>query len=210
MPQISAIEPQKKTPNKFNVYVDGIYRFPISLEDLTKQRLKIGKDITETEIKQFEDISDTGKIFDRVLHFLSYRPRSEKEIRDFLIRKKVDDKKADVVLEKLRKINFINDLEFAKWWVENRLKFRPQGKIVLKLELTKKGIAKEVIDNILDQINPGKQQQIADLLAQKKLLRYKNNLDKKQIYQKLAAFLARRGFDWETIKSAIDTAYQKM
>lgn len=210
MPQITAIEPQKRTPNRFNVYVGGNFRIAISLEDLTKQGLKIGQDITEIDIKQLKDISDTGNIFNRVLHFLSYRPRSEKEIRDFLTRKKVDTKKADVILEKLGKANFVNDLEFAKWWTENRLRFRPKGKIVLKSELIKKGIKGEMIDEVLTQIGSQKEQQIAISLAQKRLAKYKNNLDQKQVYKKIAAYLAQKGFDWETVKSAIDTAYQKM
>ncbi len=154
------------------------------------------------------------KFYNSALRFLSYRPRSEKEIRDKLTSKKADVKIIELILNKLKEKNFLNDSEFAKWWIGSRLRFRPRSISLIKRELLQKGIDRETIDAQIFNLNPSADGSIsnelenAKKLVEKKISRYKD-LSRQELYQKLGSFLARRGFDFDTIKQVIDEVVSK-
>ena len=144
-------------------------------------------------------------LLNKSFKFLSYRPRSEKEVRDYLLRKKADDITLERIIQSLKENNFINDVDFTKWWIEQRTKFRPKAQRLIKLELLRKGIAKDLIEEILQDKTVETETDLdkAKKIAQKKLLRYKNDKPQKQ-YEKMERFLASRGFNWDTIKEVVD------
>lgn len=147
-----------------------------------------------------------GKYLDKAFHFLSFRPRSEKEVRDRLLLKKAPAEIIDRVINSLKENKFLNDEEFAKWFIENRLRFNPKGIRIIKMELKQKGIDGETIDQTINSLQltvNNSDLESAKKLVEKKLPRYKG-LEKQIIYQKLGAFLARRGFGWDIIKKSID------
>lgn len=153
------------------------------------------------------------KFYNKALKFLSYRPRSEKEVRDNLLKKSFgrrsgpSESTVQLVIKKLREQKFLNDREFAKWWVEQRTIVKPMGKRLIKIELTRKGIDKELIDEVFEGIEDivHNELEMARKLVQRKISKYKG-LDRQKIYQRLGGFLSRRGFDYDTIKKAIDEA----
>ncbi len=150
------------------------------------------------------------KYYNLSLRFLSYRPRCEKEVRDNLRKKKADPTVIDKIINKLKEQNFINDKEFVAWWIEQRTIVRPKSMRVVMLELKQKGIDQELIELVMQQkdfVVPSDTEQ-AKKLIEKKIVRYKT-LPKQQLYQKLGGFLARKGFDWETIKKSIDEELTK-
>lgn len=145
------------------------------------------------------------KYLDSALHFLSYRPRSEKEITDNLKKKKAPQTIIDQIISWLKEQRFINDSDFARWWIEQRTLYRPKGIRVIKMELKQKGVGQEIIDAVF-QNNESEimnQDEIARRIVEKKLPKYKS-LEKREIYKKLGGHLARKGFDWETIKKSIN------
>lgn len=153
-------------------------------------------------------LENFDKFYTKALKFLSFRPRSEKEISDYLIKKKADINLVNSIIEKLKIQKFLNDLEFAKWWIEQRTEFKPKGLRLIELELKQKGISKDLIDELrIKNYELWKD----DLTKAKELLeKYRKRfegLDRQKIYQRAGGFLGRRGFDWETIKSAIDHVY---
>ena len=152
------------------------------------------------------------KFYTLSLRYLTRRPRSEKELKDYL-KKKFQRIKAEPseeafitqkIIDTLKQQKFLNDEEFAKWWIEQRTKFKHSSQFVIKRELLQKGISKEILASCfaLDGSKANDLEQ-AKILVEKKLPRYRN-LEKRELYNKLGAFLARRGFDWDTIKKAID------
>lgn len=148
---------------------------------------------------------DFEKFYDKALKFLSYRPRSEKEVRDNLLKKKASSSLIDLIIKKLQEQKFLNDREFVKWWIEQRTLVKPTGKRLIKFELKKKGIDKELIDEVFDSVEDlvHDELEMARNLVQRKINKYKG-LDRQKIYQRLGGFLSRRGFDYDTIKKAID------
>jgi len=160
--------------------------------------------------KSFDKAQD--KFYNKALRFLSYRPRSEKEVQDNLLRKKASKEIIEKVIAKLKEQKFINDEEFVRWWIEQRSTFRTKSIKFIKMELQQKGIDKNIIDRIIqNSLQVGGQAEFIiqnDLERAKKLIEERverlRGLSKQEVYQKLGSYLSRRGFGWETIKKSID------
>jgi len=162
-------------------------------------------------------MDDLEKNFNRVIHFLSYRPRSEKEIIDYLKKKnsysKVQEgeekEKLDIMIAaivgNLKEHKFINDEEFARIWISQRTKIKPRSLRIIKRELIEKGIDKEKIDELLaDSENEVPSDfQMAFSLAQKRAKRY-IGLPKQEFFEKMGRYLASRGFNYDIIKEVIN------
>ena len=137
---------------------------------------------------------------------MSFRPRSEKEMRDYLTKKKCDDKTLKRIIESLLRTKFLNDEEFARRFIEQRTKIKPKANRVIKYELKQKGISQELIDKLFED---KEESAVSDFskaleLAERKLPRYAKIEDKRKVYEKMSRFLASKGFDWDTIKEVID------
>lgn len=150
------------------------------------------------------------KYYATALRFLGYRSRSEKEIRDNLTKKKAPSEVVETVISKLKAQKFVNDEKFAKAWIESRLRFKPRAIRLIKIELKQKGIDSEIIEKVLGNTETKIVSEVesAKKLVEKKIEKYKE-LPRQEIYQKLGGFLARRGFDWDTIKESIDDILKK-
>jgi len=146
------------------------------------------------------------KPLDRAYRFLSFRPRSEKEIKNYLKRKKVPDEAIQKVVDELKRQKLVDDLEFARWWIEQRQTFRPKGKIALQMELGQKGVDREVTQGVIDEMVD--ELALAKKAFQKKKVAYEK-LSQREFRQKMSAFLARRGFSWSTIKETLDELGKK-
>lgn len=154
-------------------------------------------------------MDELERAYNRVLRFLSHRPRSEKEIKEFLRKIRASYAVSEKIFQKLIDHRLVDDEKFARWWVEQRMEFRPQSLWVVKLELKRKGIQEEIINKLLNNsaIRQSGNENLRKLV-QKKLVKYKG-LSKLEIYKKLGDFLQRRGFRWEEIKRVIDEAMGK-
>lgn len=165
------------------------------------------------------------KLLGASLRFVSYRPRSEKEIRDFLTKKlkkwKVFGAAAvDKVIVRFTELGYVDDAKFAAWWVEQRRTFKPKGAQLISRELQAKGINREIITNALagkySYLTSGRkpndnifsEKELAKKSIQKKLPLWAS-LPKLAWKQKVYRFLGSRGFDSETIGSIIDELMQK-
>lgn len=211
MPKITAIREQKRK-GRFNVYLDGKFAFGLPAEALAKAGLKIGQEISEKEIKKLRDKNIEGKLYNQALKFLSYRPRSEKEVGDYLRRKisvrQLAGQRQSALIEsvasRLKSQDLINDSEFTKWWIEQRQSFKPKGIYALTQELGQKGISREIIDSLVTgHWSPVTERALA-LKAIHKKLKLLRSLTPKEFRLKLTAFLSRRGFSYETIKLVLD------
>ncbi len=150
--------------------------------------------------------SNFEKFYSKALHFLSFRPRSEKELRDYLKKKNADDLIIRKIINSLIENKFLDDKEFAKWFIEQRTTFKPKAVRIIKSELKRKGITEEIIDD--SELPAVNDLENAMVLARKRIGRYKNE-DAKKKYEKMVRFLSSRGFDWDTIKEVIDRILPK-
>ncbi|HUV42673.1 MAG TPA: RecX family transcriptional regulator [Patescibacteria group bacterium] len=198
MPQVTKIKAQKNK-KRVNLYLDGKFFFGLDADNFLKARLKIGQKLNQKQIDDLIFKNEFQKLLDRAFRLISRRPRSEKEISNYFKKKKSSSKVAEKVIAKLKELKQIDDREFARWWVDQRTSFRPRGKYGLTMELRQKGIDKAVIKETVESVS---ELRLAEELAQKKLKTYKN-LSKNEFYRKMSAFLARRGFSWEVIRTVI-------
>ncbi len=172
---------------------------------------------------------DFDSLYLRAIKFLSFRPRSEKEISDYLKKKPSSRKGVEVsdeieienliglVVHKLRQQGFLNDAEFAKMWIRSRTEFKPKGERLIRLELEKKGISKGLIDEALESFNDTKERSegkrsdivLAVQLLEKRKRKYEG-MEKQERFNKAGSMLARRGFDFDDVKAAIDQVFGKM
>ena len=218
MPQITSIEPQKRRKGRFNIYVDGQFSFALDENLLAKNMLAVGKSLTRDQIEKLIKENEAGKLFDASLRFLSYRQRSEKEVKDFLVKKitRIENIKfyqasqspvISQIIIRLKKQRFLNDEEFADWWVKARTGSQPKGPYVIRMELVSKGVDKEIIEKAISKIT--NQKELGYKVIHKKLETWKKltNLElKKKVYE----HLARRGFDSKTINEVIAQIVKKV
>lgn len=196
--KITRLEYQKKDPNRVNVFVDEKFATGIDANDILKLDLYAGKEITSDQLVKIIDAGDFGKLFNKALNFLSFRPRSEWEIR-FKLRTE-DAKMVDKIIEKLKKINQVNDEDFARWFIDQRTTFKPESRRALKYELRKKGIDTKVLDQILAENTTSEFELALRVLAKKSKITDK---------EKLQRLLASRGFSWDTINLALAKFHKK-
>ena len=195
---ITQISQQKKNKNRVNIFLDGKFAFSLNIELLVKYHLKVDANIDDIQMQLIIKENDLLYWWERVINFLSFRPRSKKEIIDYFKKKEVGEETQKVLLSKLIDRKYINDMEFVDWFVRQRLNFKPKGQKLLRLELMQKGIEKSTIDEYFANVPIVNETETAFAIVQKKLLSWRN-LDEFTRKQKITGFLGRRGYNWESI-----------
>lgn len=207
MPQITSIEPQKKRKNRFNIFLDGSFAFAADENVLLKYRLKVGRQLLFSQVEKLIKENELGKLTDQSLRFLSFRPRSQKEVIDYLTKKiyqkeniKYSQAKESPlisqVIAKLKRYKYLDDFEFANWFVRSRIRSKPQGLSRIKFDLKRKGIDDEIINAAI--LKFPNETTLAKKVVEKKLAIWQK-LPKQDFKKKIYQYLASRGFNFETI-----------
>lgn len=213
--KITSVEAQKNSPHRFNIFLDGQFAFGADEDLVVDYHLSLGKMIDQITLEKLLFEAEVGKLMERMYRLFNIRQRSEKEVRLYLqkllFKRKIQGKQefsqeaVELLIKKLHQKGLLSDEKFAKAWVESRSK--KKGKIALKLELLKKGIAKDTIDEVLEQ-NPVDERLVAKQLLEKKLKIWKS-ISPKELRIKAYQFLMRRGFNFEIIKTVVEKNLQK-
>jgi regulatory protein len=193
MKKITAISVQKKNPNRVNIYLDGEFAFGVAR--ITAAWLKNGDELSDERIARLLSEDAREWAYQQAMLFLSYRARSEKEIRQNLLKHEMPEDVIDETIERLRTAGLANDNEFAQAWVENRSTFRPRSRRALTMELRQKGLDEEIVHSAVSGVD---EDALAYEAAQKRLGRLKG-LEWNEFRKKLSEFLARRGFPYSVI-----------
>lgn len=193
--KITAITAQVKRPGRYSIYVDGNFAFGLSANQLLNSGLATGQELSGSELDSLKQESEVGKIFDKTLNLLSFRLRSEHELKDYLKRKQQSPALIEIILNRLSKLGYVDDKQFASRWVENRRLLKPISSLKLKSELKQKRIANDIIDEVLKS-DTTDEQEVLKQLIERKSKRYPDQ-------QKLMAYLARQGFRYDDIKQAL-------
>jgi regulatory protein len=205
MAKVTALKVQAKNKNRVNVYLDGEFAF--GLVKIEAIRLRIGQELSETAIATLKQADESEMAYEKALNFLSYRPRSESEIRRYLQKKELSEEQMAAVVERLKRAGLVDDKGFAELWVENRTTFKPKAKRALKAELKAKGVSSKEIEAALVGVDEtAAAQQLATARAPRL---FRQKLNKMDFKKKLSEYLARRGFDYETISEAVERAWRE-
>jgi regulatory protein len=204
MKKVTAIEVQKRSPNRVNVYLDGEFAF--GLARIVAAWLRVGQELDEKKIEQLQAEDACERALQQAILFLSYRARSESEIRQNLRKHEIPEPVIDQTLDRLRQDGFANDNQFAKAWVENRSTFRPRSRRMLAMELRQKGLGDESVKTALESVDD---EALAFEAAQKRAARYKD-LEWNEFRKKLSDFLARRGFSYSVTSTVVTRIWNEM
>lgn len=196
MKKITAIEAQKNR-NRVNIHLDGEFAF--GLARITAAWLKVGDTLSDEKIASLQAEDMRERALQQALLFLSYRARSEKEIRQNLLKHEFTEDAIETTLEKLRVNNLANDPEFARAWVENRNTFRPRSRRALLMELRQKGLDDETAQAAVSGVD---ENALAYESALKRANRLKG-LEWGEFRKKLSEYLARRGFPYSVIAPVV-------
>ncbi len=195
--KISAIKQQVKRAGRYSIYIDGKYSFSLGENEFLKLGLHSGQEITDETLAEYVDESAYGKWFDKTLNLLSFRLRSEWELRDYLRRKDCPPEIVEKILNKLSINGYVSDEQFAKRWVENRRLLKATSRRKLMMELKQKRIPGEIIDKVLaEDREDTDEREVLKALVEKKQARYPDK-------QKFMMYLARQGYSYDDIKSVL-------
>jgi regulatory protein len=191
---ITALEVQKRNKKRVNVFIDSEYAFSLSLDEAA--RLRKGQEISEAEITLLKDQAAVTVATDQAARFLSLRPRSIYEVRQNLIQKDTPPPVIDAAIERLTALGYLDDQQFAAFWVSQRNSFKPISPRALRYELRQKGISDSIIQAVLANLDA---EDAAYRAAQGQVRRLRG-LDQRAFRDKLYVFLQRRGFSYETAR----------
>ena len=196
--KITALEPQKRSRDRVNIYLDGVFAFGLAAIKATS--LRVGDELSEQDIEALKAADQIERAYENALNFLSYRPRSKAELQRYLSRRReLPDTVVETVLTRLCKAGLLDDEAFARFWVENRTKFRPRGRRMLVQELRQKGVPPETIEAALAEYNEDASAwKVAENHA-RRLAHLPPDIFKRR----LSGRLARRGFSYDLIHEII-------
>jgi regulatory protein len=202
--KITTLEIQKRNKERVNVYLDDEFAFALSL--IEAARLHKGQTLSEAEIAALRGEDEVAKAVDRAVHFISYRPRSVQEVRRNLAEKGIAAEVIEAALARLSAMGYVDDTAFARFWLENRETFKPLSPVALRQELQQKGIARDVIDEVLSEVD-AEDAAYRAALAQVRRIR---THDRREFKRKLGAFLQRRGFSFAVARTVIGRLMEEL
>ena len=197
--KITDIKQAVKNPNRANVFVNNEYSFSLDIAQLVDEKLKIGTVLTAEKLNELKDKSEYGKLYQRTLEWVLTRPHSIKETKDYLFKKEVRSERdisrfRDEILERLMLKGHLDDKRFAEYYIENRFVSKGISKKRMRMELMKKGIKSEIIDEVLNSSARNDEAEIKKIIAKKR-----NKYDD----EKLINYLVRQGFGFELARTLV-------
>jgi regulatory protein len=191
---------QRRAPDRVNVYIDD--RFAFGLPAVEAARLRVGQSLEDREIERLCALDVEQKAYDRAVRFLAYRPRSEAEVKNRLEQAGVDQAVIEAVIGRLKVQRYLDDAEFARFWVEGRQRFSPRSATALRQELRRKGLNDSTIAAALGGLDAAAAAYDA---ARPRALRLASlaGSDPMLFRRKLGDFLLRRGFDYEVVREVV-------
>ena len=202
MAVITKIEVQKRNKDRVNVYIDNEYAFSISMELVYKESLKPRMEIDVERLRDIADKEGYLKCKNAALKIIERSYKTEKEVRDKLREKEYTDSQIEKSIEFLKEYNFVNDDNYAKAYINDKLSSRGRQKI--KYDLIKKGIDIQIIDEKLSLIDSDDERNTAVALAEKKYRTIKKSeSDEYKLSGKLYRFLISKGYNYDIVKDVV-------
>lgn len=197
---ITSLQQQKHDNDRVSIFLDDEFVCGVSLD--VAARLKRGQYLSDAEIDDLKHGDELERTYQKAVHYLGARPRSIVEVERHLREKNCSDVAIAAAIQRLVEQQYLNDDEFARFWLEDRGRFRPRSASALRYELRQKGLDRDTIEEALAGVD---EDESAWAAAQSRLPRLQG-LPDAEFAEKLTAFLARRGFNYDTIRRTVRRA----
>jgi regulatory protein len=205
--RITKIETQRKAPGRKSIFADGRFLAGVSAETLLRLGLRTGDEIGPDVVRTLQQMEELVSARNVALRFLSYRPRSEHEVRDKLREKEFGDAEIARTLDELRANGLVNDRDFARIFIRNSLTVRPAGRLLLSRKLLALGVPRSIVEEAMqDTLSAEDQRSTAVAAAEQLLKRAKRTArkeDPRKLRQRIASALLRRGYGWDIVEAVL-------
>lgn len=198
MSKITKIEIQKRNKDKVNLFLDDEFRCGLTAESVVRARLAVGDELIEERLDEIFLTSESEIAFNKACDYISRSMKTVKQIRDWLKGKGFDLKVIENVIKKLCEYRYIDDSLYAELYINSNISTK--GKRRLAVELTQKGISKDLIEKTVEILPDDKLSENANVLAEKYM---RNKEPSTQNLVKLQRYLLSRGYDYETVNTII-------
>ncbi len=205
MSKITALRVAKGRGKRVNVFLDGKFAFSLEAEVAVKEGLQVGQELSADQIGAIARSDHFHRCLNVAARYLSYRPRSEFELTGRLHQRGFDGNSIEAVLTKLKEQGLVDDMAFAQFWKDNRESFSPRSQWLTKLELQRKGVAGDIVDQVVDAIDDDDSAYRAALSKARNL-----PLSDYQLFQRrLGEYLKQRGFGYRVIHHTVERLWQE-
>jgi regulatory protein len=195
--EVTALKADRKGRPRVHVFLDGAWA--LSLSASVAAGLQVGQRLAPDEVEKLREQESLQAATHQALRLISRRPRSESELRQGWERRGVAPEVQQAALEHLRQSRQVDDAAFAATWVENREAFRPRSARALRSELRRKGVAEETITSAVEGVDESD----AAYRAAQRFASRAEGVVEEEFIRRVSGQLARRGFDWDTIRAAV-------
>lgn len=206
MGRITGLRMGRGRKERVNVYVEGKFALSLAARLVADEGLSVDQELTQGQQEALSRKDLRERCLSAAVRFLSYRPRSESELRERLERHGFDNQSIGEAVDRLREEGLVNDLEFARFWVNDRQLFSPRSRWLTGLELKRKGIARSVIEQALSDIND---EDNAYRAASTRAHRLRGK-EHRIFRQRLASYLGQRGFTYQVINNTVEQLWQEI
>ena len=203
MPTITKLERQKHSKNRVSVFVDGEYSFSVFDEIAIEFDISVGRNASELNMEKILSFDEYKQALSKAFGHISRSEKSEKQLREFLLGKQFAPYTVEKVILRLKELDYIDDLFLAQNFLEHS---KNLGKYAIKSKLKQKGISESIINQVLADFN----EEDSFTSALEQAIKQKKKYEKYELLQqkkKVSDFLARRGFDWDTVSRVIEKIF---
>ncbi len=206
MAVITRLVASKGRPKKVKVYLDGKYAFSLEAAVALEARLHTRQELSQPKIDRLEHENRLKRALAAAGRLLSFRPRSERELKLKLTQKGFDAATVAASLKYLKEHGLVDDAAFARYWAENRTTFSPRSQRLVQLELRQKGVTAEVAEEMSGEVDD----EAAAYAAGAKRASRLDISDYEEFRRRLGEYLRRRGFGYDVINRSVKRLWQEI
>lgn len=206
MSKITAMRAGRKRAKRVNMFLDGRFAFSLEAGVVAQEGLQVGQELSTSQIEALAVSDKSDRCLNAAYRFLSYRPRSESELRERLHRRGFDGDSVEVVIARLKEQGLVDDVAFAQFWKDSRESFSPRSQWLTSLELKQKGVAGNIIDRVVGDVDDNDSAYRAAFGKASRL----PLSDYQSFRRRLGDYLKRRGFDYGVINQTVKRIWQEL
>ncbi|MBA7564161.1 Regulatory protein RecX [subsurface metagenome] len=206
MGKITAIRAGKGRRKRINLFLDGKFSVSLEADVLVKENLQVGQELSAEELETLTRTNHFQRCLNAATHYLGYRPRSESEIRQRLYQRGFDGDSVEAVIAQLKEQGLVDDIAFAQFWKDNRESFSPRSQWLTRSELRRKGVADDIIDQVVESVDDGDSAYRAALSKAHNL----SLVDYQEFRRRLGGYLKRRGFGYEVTNRTVERIWREL
>jgi regulatory protein len=206
MKRVTAIGEGKRRKRRVNIFLDDKFAFSLEAVVAVKEGLRVGQELSEGDIETLAGAELSQRCFNAALRYLAYRPRSESELKERLQRRGYDGDIIAAAIARLKEQGLVDDLAFAQFWKENRQSFSPRSQWLTRHELKQKGVADEVIERVVADVDDEDSAYQAAITKAHRLPagNYQG------FRRRLGEYLKRRGFGYGVINNTVKKIWEEV